>query len=242
MDIDKRLEALLADSKDLKKRLSIVEGFIQHDADAIEIETAQAVQKHLMTSSTYQGFKLYIPTGFPAKLYDSVEQVALTDLDGVFVLTNNPDVNELNNDLGGYISLDDEVKKQLKERRDLMKSMSKSLSSTSSSMSNTPIRNIFVIIEAKHHVTKEKIEKKLVQLEKIESWLDDARSTIQEPYPKAFLPRFVKNVKMFGFDKYDPLPMFFIGGPCWDGDALKLMKSKMSEPRYANRLGMIQTS
>ena len=227
-----------ADRKDYWKKFNIIDGFIKKEADAIEYETARAVYTYLVDRMC-MGYKVYIPAGFPAKLYHPLKAgLTLTDLDGVFILTNNPSVQEDHVDLSFFVPLDEEIEKELRERKKEMNQMRKSLSSSQTSVYDTQL----VIIEAKHHVTEERIDFKLNQLSLIEEWLADARLAYENPSAKQFVPSFIKNVKTFKVYEYNPKPLLFIGGPLWDKQAVKLFKDKLLEPQYTDNLFMVQTN
>jgi hypothetical protein len=233
--IEKAIEADRADRADFNRKLSIIDGFIKHESDSIEVETTRAVHDFLLKEGRFYGYKIYIPTGFPSKLYDPVRAMTVTDLDGVFILTNDPMVQEDNDELGSFIKLDDATAGVLSERQKELSTLKKTLGREAYDK-----HSLLVIIEAKHHVTKEKCEKKLRQMELIEGWLRDAVAIKQNA--SKYSKRFIKNVQMFGFDKYDPMPLLFMGGPYWDEEAVHYFKERMSEVRFKDRLGMIQTS
>lgn len=201
------------------------EAFIRNEATAIEKEVSLAVKKHL-TSKRFPGYKLYIPNGFPKTLRHPVTDQFLTDLDGVYILTTNPEVAELNEEvLDVALEQNDNplLSQGQKDRRKLSPSKCRN-------------QSILVIVEAKHNMTKDRVQKKLAQLQAINEFLSMANTTTGATTTK----RYQKNVAMFGFDKFDPNAMLYLGGPLWDRDAMAVINSSSGD--FKSKIGIVKAS
>lgn len=223
------------------------EGYIAKDALALEREVTRAVYAHLIRHM--QGYKLHVPYGFPNKLYDPTNgSLPLTDLDGVFVLTRDPSVQELHTDFAKLMPVDDRTTTALAERSKEMRPYARDLSrlskvseasEASEGTVNTRGDTRLVIVEAKHHVTIDKIKAKLAQMEAIRSYLLRARSLNDGDLDK----KFVKNVQTFKFETYDPQPMLYIGGTYWDPQALDYFQKELfTDANLKGFLGIVQTN
>jgi ribosome biogenesis protein Nip4 len=212
----------------IEERLSILEkkyitvldlsGYIDGEIKLIEEEGTNSVIEYL--KNKYLGFmilqpsKSYIkrlnkPTSEDSDNYDEI-----TELDGVIILSNDPN-DILNNNLNIYIDenkklnklYENELRKHLKEINDKLKldqqiviknvmtpnilqnvqSLKRSKEhfqsqldklKTIAKLSSSPnekYTRIFVIVETKHKVVKEEIEKKLKQIKEIKNFIDNAK-------------------------------------------------------------------
>lgn len=209
------------DWMDMKMTMKNIDGYIQKEAKAIEIEMTAAVHNHLVTQ--FKGFKLCKPNGFPVILRDPKTDSILTDLDGVFILTNDYEELAFVDPLEIQPSISDkEVITTLKGFERVTRDMSKVIGKQGDL---SPANYKLVIIEAKHHVTVDKIKYKLEQMEKIKQYLDHAKNIDSDT---TLTKKFKKNVAMFNFHLFDPNPMLYIGGIVWDDEALKEYKRNIT--------------
>jgi hypothetical protein len=229
-----------ADQRDNDKKFSIIEGFIRREAEAIEVEVTKTVQKYLLEN--WIGHQIYVPSNFPKKIGNQFNYaLPLTDFDGVFILTDNPEIAEDHNELSVYVNLDAGLENDMQARTQMLSALKKDLKP----IDQKPYKTTMTIIEAKHHVTKEKIDVKLNQLDLIQQWLTDAKRTLESPTNvegKMYDKKFVKNVNMFKFNNYDDKPLLFMGGTVWDIEAIQYFKAKMKEAKYTDRIFMILTN
>lgn len=217
----------LLDSTDQYKK------FISNEATALEKETTAAVKRHLV--QRFQDFTLLRPDVFPKVFNHPLNNgQVITELDGVFILSADPKTKEDHLTIGINIPLQPETFHLLAERTKVLRGLKKVIAAQQPSTS----ANKLVIIEAKHRVTKDKIDLKLNQMKAIKQYLDWAKNP-----PQGTLPKFNKNVEQFKFDKYDSDVLLFIGGVLWDDDAIAHINALfVGEPSLVNSLGIIQSN
>lgn len=228
--MDASLEALKRDIDNISLRQQILtaqvkdlEGFTKREAYGIEKEITLAVKKHLV--NTIKSMKLYVPNGFPKKLYDPNTNSFLTDLDGAYILTDDPDVADFNDEISD-LSVHDPpafLKEQEKQKRSLERELSKPM---------RDYRKQLVIIEAKHYMTEERVKYKLDQLQTLHAYITAARSLSDPNEKQKYTSKFIKNVDMFKFDKYDENIILYLGAPYWDDKAIAYLKTQLAERPY----------
>ncbi len=211
--------------QEIEARQKDTENYIKRDATGIEKETTLAVKTHLVNN--VMGRKLYIPNGFLRELRDPYTGAPLTDLDGVYILTNDPEAPDFHEEVldEKKVPLSDPL---AQEKRTIAKSLTP--------QSIDKIQRQLVIIEAKHYVTVERIRKKIQQLVSIQNYLKTSRN-LNNP---ELSNKFKKNVEFYGLNTYDLDVKLYIGGPIWADDAFAEFNSQIkSNPDLKNNLGLI---
>lgn len=200
------------------------DGFIRHEATAIEREVAYSVKQHLVKA--FPGFTLLSPTNFP-RFFNNPRKLGevITELDGVYILSNDPEIRGENVEFTLTIPPTKELRHEIAERTRALQDLTVTASAPgSSSKKQTSIEpNRLVIIEAKHHVTRSKIETKLNQMKRISQYLEWARNP-----PEDAVPKFKKNVEAFGFNKYSTRVYLYIGGVYWEEDAVQYVQQLLA--------------
>lgn len=83
-----------------------------------------------------------------------------------------------------------------------------------------PVKSYLIIIEAKHFITTDKIETKLLQIYNIHNYLNFAKN-IKNPNKQVHVtPLFRKYVEQYNLDQINDIYLY-IGGPVWDTDTVK---------------------
>lgn len=193
------------------------DGFIRHEATAIEREVAYSVKHHLVKA--FPGFTLLSPTNFP-RFFNNPWKLGevITELDGVYILSNDPEIRGENVEFTLTVPPTKELRHEIAERSRALKGLTVTATPGSSIEPNR-----LVIIEAKHHVTRSKIETKLNQMKLISQYLEWARDPPQDAVPK-----FKKNVEAFGFNKYSTRVYLYIGGVYWEEDAVQYVQQLLN--------------
>jgi len=209
------------------------EGFIRLEASAIEKEIGYAVKQHLVKA--FKGYTLLNPINFPKYFNDPLNSGrVITELDGVYLLSNNPEVKGDNMEIQLSLPVPHDVRHELRSRQKVMNELKLSLNKLSPHNSAS-FETHLVIIEAKHFITKDKIERKLSQMKSIEQYLNWAKNP-----PDNALPKFKKNVDMYGFHKYAPRVRLYIGGVIWDDEAIKYVQTLLHDDNMKEFIGIIQ--
>ena len=237
--------------KDLEKNRFITEakfahidGYEKKEADGIEIEATLAVKLYLSTHHMFYGLKLYLPNGFPKKLYDPFNNSILTDLDGVYILTNDPSADDLNDEVIAPARQPGILAEGERQRAQMARSLRVATTSANSGNTNTiktqpPIVYQMVIIEAKHYMSAERIDNKITQLQAIEQYIACAVKSKTDPLN--FSKKFVKNVKAFNFDLYNPVVKLYLASPYWDAFAMKKIRDTLNaKPDMGDRIGIVK--
>lgn len=222
-----------AESEATKKEFEKMNGYIKRESDGVEKEATMAVKSHLL--NTKQGYKLYIPNGFPKVLRRPEDNSLLTDLDGVFILTKNPEVGDYNDEL---ISFDDSLPPEAAEFGKMMRDYAKQLPKLS--QNPLAIDSIFVIIETKHHITEDRVITKIEQLDHIERYIRAAKECQSNPNTPNYTNKFKKNANMFNIHKYEPQVLLYLGGPLWDSKAKTKLEQYFNErPNLKQQIGIL---
>jgi hypothetical protein len=197
--IDNKFEQIDNKFEQIDKKLSLIttqitelKRFQIHESNAIEFDLQEVLRKW---------FKNYYPLMtvqlFDIKhLHDPYTYQELTELDAAFLLTPykpNPNTSRLKEKGLPFIS------KQQKY----------------------PGKNIFIIAEAKHYITKDKIYQKLNQFEQILSIVRIAKQIQSETSVPKIHPKFIMSIQR---DKYianiDESYIFF-GAAYWEKDLMR---------------------
>jgi hypothetical protein len=214
------------------------QSFIDREASIIEQEVSAAVNAHL--KNRFKRLKLVIPNAFMKVLRDPRDhQTKLTDLDGVFFLTKNPEMYDADEVIN--VPMSDRVRELLQEVETEMRRMKKVLPvetltppKVTEGLATEPsdYSVTLVIVEAKHYVTADKIEQKIQQLAKIEEYLYLARLMKENPTApelKDVTRNFRNTVSQFKLHTFNPRVYMFIGGAMWDDRAYTKINSILKE-------------
>jgi len=198
-----QLENTIAGFTINQKMLSSAYGYTQNDAKGLESEITATVQNFLY--QTKNDMLLYKPEAFMQLLRHPTNDKFLTDLDGVLILTNDGQISSM------HYQLSQETRMALQPGQSARKQAANQMGIPSQTKTSQ-----LVIVEAKHHVTPDRIEKKLAQMRDIESFLTVAQGDLS-----GTTARFKSNVQMFKLKSFSPHVLFYIGGVYWDNKALE---------------------
>lgn len=223
------IKRLMAEEKERKAQEEDRQDYIKDEATGFEKEITLAVRSYL--SNNVMGMRMYSSKGLPPFLFHPTTSEILTDLDGVVIMTNDP-VDETFYD--EIVSTQNMPLSNALAREKYQ--YAKSLKTSSSSKNDVTTQ--FIVVEAKHYMTKDRVDKKLKQLEAIEEYLKYARTL-----PNTVTPKFRKNVVHFRYDKFDENVQLFIGGPLWDKEALDAINKAITDkPRLRDIIHIVHTS
>ena len=228
-------------------RMQNIEDYNKNEATGIEKEAALAVKKHLVDKE--YGKMLYVPSGFPKKLFHWHTNAPITDLDGAYVLTEDPDVAGFGEEILDNIQLqtfppefdrDEKLKRQLTREAKKLNVGSKEKQKSP----QAPFYTQLVIIEAKHHMTVDRIKNKLEQLAILAEYIMHAKNiTSKSSETSGYKQKFMKNVTMFKYDSYDPKIRLYFASPYWDDAAKTYLQDVMqSNETYRDCIGLAMPS
>jgi hypothetical protein len=95
---------------------------------------------------------------------------------------------------------------------------------------DVPSHRIFVLIEAKRHVTMAHVTSKLAQ----HTCLQEAIGHAQNPGNKKLCKKYLQTLKTHKFSEIKDV-MLYIGGRVWNDDALEAIKERVCEQRLRHR-------
>ena len=205
------------------------EGYIKHEATALEKEMTYAVKQHLI--DMYPEYTLVTPVSFPKVFNSPVKSgEVITELDGAYLSTNDPEVKGDNKEINLTIPVSQELRHILGQRAKQIKDIFKTL---------TPVpqvaKTILVIVEAKHLMTEEKIKKKLEQVRLIEQYIEWSKNP-----PPGVLQKFLKTVDLYNFKEYESKVKLYLGGVCWEDDAFKYIQEILKDDDIRKNIGVLQ--
>jgi hypothetical protein len=209
------------------------QAYINRDSTAIEKEVAGAVKQHLQR--IYKGHSLYTPNIKILKdPHDDSKR--LTDLDGVFIMTNDPDTFEteeviqtpMTAEIRQLLKLGDAQRRTLKKQFQSKKLQEKDTGPT------------LVVVEAKHFVTQDKVKQKLEQKKVIEEYLRLAKVS-KTSSDETLTRKFRANVEQNKYDTYNATVLLFIGGTLWDDRAFSFIEQEMkTDPDLVQSVGIVK--
>jgi hypothetical protein len=177
----------------IENRLKKVENWTKRQDNMIEYELKEAARRHL--EERFKGYITISPTVFPQRITGE-NGLEITEFDGLLVLTNNPNVIKLFAPPQGVSRPDP------------------------STIFTDGTMAYLVIVEAKQHMTSEKVKRKLRQREAIEHLLTNPSR----------LPRHFQNI---GFDRLEKKVGLYIGRQDIDPSTKDLIKESIDERRNA---------
>lgn len=190
------------------------------------------VKQHLVKA--FPGHILLTPTNFPRVFNDPrVPGEVITELDGVYILSSDPTTRGDNMELNIKLPVAKELRHELASRAKQLRVLEKGMKQVTIQPNTQP--NHLVIVEAKHHVTRDKIMQKLEQMKQIEEYLKSARNLNDT----TLLDKFKKSVALYGFDKYAPRVRLYIGGVLWDDDAVRYVQ-ELLDTEIKDYIGVVQ--
>jgi hypothetical protein len=171
-EFDARLDARLAP---ITKKLDALVKWTQRQDKSIEHELNEAMTAHLQ--ETYRGFLTMMPSAFPKKI-NNQNGLEITEFDGIVIMTNFPDYKAVVCPERGVAS------------------------AHAPASLGQGYKIYLVIVEAKQHVTANKVARKIKQKQELEHLLDEVRSGKTNN----------DVVRHFGMQLFEPVVGLYIGG------------------------------
>lgn len=199
--LDVRFSGLESRMSGVESRLDKVEGtlktvvgFQTHESNAIEFELEMLLKSHL---------KKKFPTKdieeFEMKIIEDAFGAIITDLDAAFLikpLRYRQDFSRIIHEEGNY--------PKLKNNLERHESYS------------------FILAEAKHHMTPDRIKYKLQQFHKIKQLFEAAQNVLKkDEVAKTYSPKFIKTVERNSYLGKIDLSFLYFGAAFWDPVLLK---------------------
>lgn len=190
------------------------EFYRRKDMDSVEQECLLAVQNHL--NAIYPGYTLCLLNAFPRKLFDPLTNKLLTDLNGVYILTNDPQVGCLHEEL--------------------------IITDCNNNYKNEPPKIhghkiMLVIVEIKHFLNVESLDSKIKQLEHIKEYLRQSKYLNVEGLTNTFKT----TVEMFRINTFEPQVFLYFGAPLWNEHAfVKLYQILHDKPSLKDSIQIIK--
>jgi hypothetical protein len=210
--IDSRFVAIEDKLDGIDKRLRDIEGFQKYEADAIEYELDMVLQDYLRKT-----YPLMTIQQFPIKYISDENGVPITELDAAFRMTP-------------YARPDD------RELRTLTKGDTLSMRPDKIDAHGLAPQPTFVLAEAKHHITKDKIVTKLVQFDRIMHMFKVVQEIQEKRAKKEVVHGYDTLVRTVDRNKYligIERGLLFFGAAYWERGLLKEFQAAVANMKNA---------
>jgi hypothetical protein len=184
---DTRMSGLESRMSNIEKEVKEIKGFQKLEANAIEYELYMLLKTHLRKTHPF-----LVVNEFPMKrLHDPTTDIEITELDSSFLLTPIKIVPDHSRLIEAGITISPPV----------------AVSATHES--------IFVMAEAKHHLTRNKVMEKLAQFERIRHMFKVA-SSLGKDASHSYTKKFVETVNKHSFLSSIHKSILYFGAAYWE--------------------------
>lgn len=196
----------------LKIEVGSLKDFVSRDAEGIEKEINRAVAPHIKAMHPGYTLKKFELKNVIIK-HSNGTRTQLTEFDGAFILTNTEKAPRIT-----YAhELDDPVRAQQRREASARPFPRKQTVIEDLTINNLAPQTHLVIVEAKHTVTRQRINNKYKTLWKIRILLDKAKYNGDND-PE--LTNITQNFKLGDINDV----ILYIGGPNWEADAITYLQ------------------
>ena len=216
-DVQKVVDELTKEVMSLKGAVGSLIDFVAKDAEGIESEINRAVVPHIKAMNPGYTLKKFSLQNVIIKHSDGT-RTQLTQFDGAFILTNM-DATEKS-----MYTQDATDPERNKLRREASLLLSRSTTKDDMTINNAAPHTHLVIVEAKHNVTRQRINNKYKTMWQIRLLLDKAK------YNGDSDPEIKTITRNFKLDTIEDVKLF-MGGPVWEEGAITYLKALASGKR-----------